>query len=507
MSQASNFKRQTKPAADRTFLTWLPYAVALLTPALFIGALYATRTGAGFPLDDAWIHQTYARNLAELGEWSFVPGVPSAGSTAPLWTLLLAPGHLLHLGPFAWTWALGALVLVGAALAASALARALFPQQRSVPWLAALAVAGEWHLVWAATSGMETALFAAGVTALLALAVRWGRQSPPWRTTFLGGVGVGLLALVRPEGILLGGILGLALLLTGWGRWRALIGRLALLAVGAAALLVPYVLLNLHLSGTPFPNTFYAKQQEYAILYTAPLLERLLSVTLPLIAGPLVAVLPGLLGALPRPRREPYAWLPLCWVVGTWVLYAWRLPVTYQHGRYLIPLLPPLLVYGVGGLVTLWRKATAQAGWVLTRAWGAATVLLGIAFLGLGARSFVTDVTIINGEMVNVAHWVNEETPPDAVIAAHDIGALGYFARRPLLDLAGLISPEVIPFIRDEPRLLEWLEAHQAAYLVTFPSWYPGLVADPRLKLLYQTDTALTRQLGEDNMAVYQVQP
>src|SRR5512138_2254022 len=39
----------------------------------------------GYPLDDAWIHQTYARNLALHGEWAFIPGRPSAGSTSPLW--------------------------------------------------------------------------------------------------------------------------------------------------------------------------------------------------------------------------------------------------------------------------------------------------------------------------------------------------------------------------------------------------------------------------------------
>jgi hypothetical protein len=39
--------------------------------------------------------------------------------------------------------------------------------------------------------------------------------------------------------------------------------------------------------------------------------------------------------------------------------------------------------------------------------------------------------------------------------------------------------------------------------LVTFPSWYPSMVADPRLELVYQTGAAITREHGEDNMAVY----
>ena len=70
------------------------------------GYLIASRLtqSVGFPLDDAWIHQTYARNLGVNGEWSFIPGQASAGSTAPLWTMVLAIGHALGTGPFLWTF-------------------------------------------------------------------------------------------------------------------------------------------------------------------------------------------------------------------------------------------------------------------------------------------------------------------------------------------------------------------------------------------------------------------
>jgi hypothetical protein len=111
----------------------------------------------------------------------------------------------------------------------------------------------------------------------------------------------------------------------------------------------------------------------------------------------------------------------------------------------------------------------------LRRVYALAIVVVFALYVPIGAAAFATDVAIINGEMVAVAQWLDRNTPPDAIIAAHDIGAIGYFTRRPILDLAGLISPEVIPFIRDEAQLGEWLQANGADYFVTFPGWYPQL--------------------------------
>ena len=93
-----------------------------------------------------------------------------------------------------------------------------------------------------------------------------------------------------------------------------------------------------------------------------------------------------------------------------------------------------------------------------------------------------------------------------SLLAVHDIGAIGYFTRRPLLDLAGLITPEVIPIIRDEAALLDFIQAQQADYLVTFPSWYPALTRSSTLQLIYTTNAPWAPQAGGDNMAVYQLQ-
>jgi hypothetical protein len=103
--------------------------------------------------------------------------------------------------------------------------------------------------------------------------------------------------------------------------------------------------------------------------------------------------------------------------------------------------------------------------------------------------------------MVSTAKWIDANLENDAVIAAHDIGALGYFSQRKIIDLAGLITPDVIPFIRDEDQLRIYLENEKPDYLVTFPSWYPGLTSG--LKVINSTNSEFSPRFGHDNMAVY----
>src|SRR5438046_9867472 len=76
---------------------------------------------SSFPLDDSWIHLHFARNLAEGHGFAYNPGVPVAGSTAPLWTLVLA-GAFALLGPHPFWAKVGGMA---AALATALLARGL----------------------------------------------------------------------------------------------------------------------------------------------------------------------------------------------------------------------------------------------------------------------------------------------------------------------------------------------------------------------------------------------
>ena len=91
-------------------------AAAVVPLALFLAAEHRIAGVAGLPLDDAWIHLHFARNLAEGLGFVYNPGVPVAGSTAPLWTLLLGLGARVAGASVVLAKTLGAITVVAAGL-------------------------------------------------------------------------------------------------------------------------------------------------------------------------------------------------------------------------------------------------------------------------------------------------------------------------------------------------------------------------------------------------------
>jgi hypothetical protein len=476
-------------------LGWL----ALISALSLGGYLLMARLNgfSGFPLDDAWIHQTYARNLGLRGEWAFIPGKPSAGSTAPLWSLLLAAGYPLRLAPYIWTYLLGWVMLFSTALVGVYTFQKLCPQRASSALWVGIYLALEWHLVWAAGSGMETLLMAC-----LALVILGSLLSSKVHSLRLGLL-IGLCMWVRPDGITLAGPAVLTIVLIE-PTWKQRFTSLARLGLGIVLLAAPYLFFNRLLAGNWWPNTFFAKQAEYAIYRETPIVQRYLRLAVLPLVGPGVLLLPGFFLFLTWAVRHK-SWGALAgaaWMLGYIGLYSLRLPVTYQYGRYIMPAMPVYDVWSLAGMAiflqtrspVLWRR-------VVSTAWLAALALVLLVFWGIGARAYARDVAIIDTEMVAAARWISENTPPGALIAAHDIGALGYFGERPILDLAGLVSPEVIPFIRDESHLADYLDAQDAQYLVTFPGWYPNLVT--RGQLIFTTGGIFAPLAGQENMAIY----
>ncbi|MBN1201182.1 MAG: hypothetical protein JXJ20_04935 [Anaerolineae bacterium] len=500
--------------------------IAALGVAAYVIAAAVTHA-VGFPLDDSWIHQTYARNLAEHGEWAFIPGQASVASTSPLFTLLLSVGYITGIPFLAWTFVLGALALAAAGWIGARLAQVVFPDMPRAGLLTGLALVLAWHLVWAAASGMETMLFCT-----LSLALVWcawrelpvGERSERVKDTFGRGMVAGLvgaaLTLTRPEGAGLVGLAGLFVLLawpyehTGNG-WRLVMAWLVGVALGWLIGVLPYAALNYHVSGDLLPSTASAKQAENAPALELPLWERYGRLLLPLVPGGQLLVLPGMIAALVGLRRHPDGkrWrilflLPLAWIVVDLSAYALRLPAPYQHGRYMIPILPYVWLYGVGGTLTIVQPGRSSLiKRVFSRSLGLSAALITLAFWWIGAQQYGRDVRIINTEMVDTAHWVKDNLPPEDLLAVHDIGALGYYAPRPILDLAGLVSPEVVPIIRDHEAIMQLMCERGARYLMVLPDQRPAVESDQRLgsEPIFITNAPYAPAAGSGNMAIYEL--
>lgn len=502
--------------------------LALIMHALlYLGWVTALGEPAGFPLDDAWIHQTFARNLARLGQMAYNPGEPTAGSTAPLWTLLLVPGHLLApiIGdtsiPQLWSYLWGLASLGGTAWLTFLIAKRgvqsaesnarytypvfwipYFPFRILFPSVAALLVILDWHLVWAALSGMETAFFTSLALLLVYLTVR---GHPP----ILSGLVAGLLALTRPEGLFLAILCWLEMIRmaafrnsqSAIRRLKSAIPDVLIFPLILIAVLSPYVAFTWSVAGRLLPNTFYAKTVSYTLPPgLLPILEYLEQVLLVLSLGPFGLLLPALAVAARRRLPSQGWWLLWAWPLGLIALYAWRLPTIYQHGRYLMPALPFFILLGCWGLMVSPGKERLHLACRFYK-----VLLVGLTLFSwiYGARLYAWDVHFINRIQVQAALWLQANTEPEALVATHDIGAIGYFSGRRLLDTAGLITPEVIPLLRDQPHLLAYLQERHVNYVAQFPRWFPYISQALADREVYRYHDEQVIAAGGDDFVIY----
>lgn len=471
--------------------TWcaIPLAVfgacALLFSAPFPEGL---RT---FPLDDAWIHRVYARSMAFGQGFAYNAGQPETGATSPLWIAISAPAHWLEwLGGHAVVLAVKGIGLALGAVAVASLFGLTFGLFGSVPGavLAGGILAADPRLHFAALSGMEVVLLVA-LWLETARAVLSGRWLPALALLFL-------MPLARPEAVLLipFGVGAIALTV---GLQRSLLSRPP---HHWAWVVLPGTLWLAYckaVSGRWLPTTFYEKAR--AGSFDAELLEtawtgltqhgwastgalwvgaialvvatrgverrRGLAAGLLLIAGPLV-YLAAVAGSR-EVRFSGYYWV------------RWMDPASL--------VLTGALGIGLGGAVAVLTSKSAStkpaSGPVNLHSRPARTVGIGALALALAwalpswhsdfderRRRLASDGRAIHLLNVAAAEWLAENTPADALVGAHDAGAIRYFSRRRTLDLVGLNYADLAFGRTDRATLLSQID-----WIVAWPAvmrWY-----------------------------------
>ena len=230
----------------------------VLVTLIFLGLEWNATGGiSGVPLDDSWIHFRFADNLRSGNGFAFNPGIPTPGSTSPLWVGLLS---IINLGFILPSKIIGILAYLASGVVIYRIARG-FNLRWYYAMLASLGTLAAGRFAWSAPSGMETTAFT--LTSLLAL-WSWMRSPKgeiPWYTSLLFGAA----CLLRPEGYLLLGLSGIVFLIEIGNRdsWEKIVRVLVKHFLISGIVIVPYLLFSLLTTGHVLPNTFYVKRSAW----------------------------------------------------------------------------------------------------------------------------------------------------------------------------------------------------------------------------------------------------
>ena len=432
---------------------WLVVVVAGVGGGVWLWFGLSTRIA----LEDAFITFRYARNLAEGHGFVYNVGERVLGTTAPLQTMLLAALGAV-LGP-ARIPLIAAIVMPAFGIAAGVTAYgALIRFGISRAGAAAGVLVLLLHPVIVRTSlgGMETplALF------LMALSLHFVSK----RESVGAAAAVGLLALCRVDGLVWGVLVVGATVLSSYRKlckqaWKQAWKEAAVLG----AIVAPWVVFSWLYFGSAVPNSMVAKGvvrpgREDLLMqpaYFSRLARFYLSGTGFETGQALFAVWLALVGlgvyAVVRTRRRELLVLPIFPVVYAVAMYVGRAP---RYEWYVAPMLFCCLLLGGAGIgqAVSW-VAGGRARWRWRAAAGAcAAVLIVPAVAGLvrelprrerHARMFQENEV---GLRRVVGLWLRENTAEDARVAMEGIGYQGYYSERRVIDMYGLVTPEVIGY-------------------------------------------------------------
>ena len=478
----------------------VPLCLVLAAP-FFAGMWKATDGHIVMPLDDAYIYQQYARQLARGMFFRYnSEDPPTSGTTSLLYPLLLAGGYLAGFRGEAlsfFAFLQGVMWLIGSALLVHRIAEILCGEWIGCcnhlvsAWGSVALFLSNGALLWAYFSGMEGGMFTFMILALLYNTLR-GEHN-------LSILCSALLALTRPEGALLAiawvFINALRPFTQRWaGRsykttvsfsWRFL---LPLLAAGLQPLL------NWYLTGSPVANGTRAKSWLYNVPFSLEDIVRVVWANYK--RGWIIAItgihfefgwgfmpfglsLVGLLFLVWQMYREwrvgnpGVATLVFLWIAGGLLAVATMMPAFWHYNRYQIPFYALLILCGGAALVWFSREIPRATIWI----WWA-FLLLSLPSIPVFVWRYAQAIQTAWNQQIAMAEWINQNLPLSARVGVHDAGAVRYFGGRYTYDLVGLTTPDAAQAHRQGPgAAFESMETHpgRPTHFATYPD-IPGSI-------------------------------
>lgn len=440
----------------------------------------------GVPLDDVWIHFRYAENFSAGHFFQYNPGESTPGSTSPLWVMILSIPFLFSSGlilPYALF--VTSLFFLYALLELFDLCLRLGMDLEN-SMLVTLLTLLCGRLLWSSLSGMEITLF----VMLSVLAVKnHVKEISGGKLMVSTGLLLGLASVTRPEAYLLAVIYYVCSVIFFRKSLKGNIAKLILSLGVYVILILPYPIFCYYTTGGFLPNTYHGQVTGFSLLPNFQFLVETgkmfvkdnLAVLLLWFGAIIYFIINVFKGKIDSKFILINLWVILLPAISSVIAPNWR-----HHGRYLIPLIPFINIVSVNLFQKICKYMSEgrfkRAG--LYRKLGlAALLILSINSAVAFAAVLGWNVENINDQQVNIGKWLNANLPDEKSFGMNDIGAITFVTKKYVVDMAGLVTPEVFKFqkmsYRDGSKaLFKLLKEKGVNYLIIYPDWFDYIMAN-----------------------------
>ncbi|MFA7359541.1 MAG: hypothetical protein WC139_00745 [Candidatus Kapaibacterium sp.] len=459
--------------------------ISLLLSFIYIYSANGANNILGFPLDDPWIHLTFAKNLVEYGSFSYFKNeMATAGSTSPIYTLLLAAGFLITSNEMILSYVLGMAFFVLSSVFFYKLSSFEFAKENVYALLASVIFIVDKWMNFVSVSGMETTMF---IFILIATAYFYRQKK-----VIPFGIFLSLIMWTRPDGIAFIGALAVDFMiqkhLSKSDVTIKIFTKQDFIKIGviASVFLTLYFIMNLSLSGSLLPNTYNAKLTYYAPEFRSRSEFFKFEVWDYFTKGSygviMIGFFAGLYFTISDLFKKKYNgnFLYIIFIAAFIFIYWYKLPYAHRFGRYLMPIIPFMIIVSSTGFRDLLK---AFGGFIKNRTvtvYSTVIILLIIAMFSFNnylenKNNYIAECKYINDRQVEAAKWIAANTNENEIIATHDVGAIGYYSKRKIVDVAGLVTPELITKISEAnyvEEMKQYLNKNGVTYIAVLREWY-----------------------------------
>lgn len=518
-------------SADKNYLYIMTVCVTSIIIYLAF-EFFLTNGKMGVPLDDTWIHFQFADNFSRGHFFEFNQGEPVAGTTSPLYVVVLALVSFILHNFIVNSIFLSALFYILSCIFIYKLSLIVFDKNNFpfndfdihiapelVSLLVALLTAVTGRFVWSAMSGMETTMFTFFCIAGIYLHLK---NLEGKKITLMPALMFSLATVSRPEGFLLFGLYMADLILNFKKNHfqKNFFKNVILASVIFLAITIPYFLFSYSVSGSFLPNTFrgqggginFIPDLKYVMATIITLLED------NFVTGILYSVCFYYYIKNIRKNFEElrYVNLVFIWIFLLPLVSSILIPNYRHHLRYQIPLIPFINLASVYVLLILffsYNKKRAGSKLFLTgkKIFYAVLLISGISFF-IYAIEIGKNTDNINNQQLKIAEWVGKNVDRNETLALNDIGAITFINKNRIIDMAGLVTPEFLRY-----RTYSWkdnldsmnylLKKNNVNYIIIYDDWFKEFLELNKKSLEFLTSAYLEENTicGGKEMKVYKI--